>query len=76
MEDNDEQRIDSIFGLGLVPPEEQLAGSQSTNLLEWMVNQGYIDKKMASIYFSNYDATEEDKYLKAKKEYNLPSSHI
>ena len=39
------------------------------NILEWMQAVGYIKKKVAAIYFSNFDATLKQKFKLAREKF-------
>jgi hypothetical protein len=46
------------------------------NILEWMQQMGYIKRRMASIYISNYDGTESEQIKNEQKKYNLPEANV
>ena len=75
LEDNDEQKVDSLFGLGMQPPNHQEKEGYM-NIMEWLKNYEYIKQKVASIYISNYDGTESEVIKAKQKKYNLPPSNI
>jgi hypothetical protein len=46
------------------------------NILEWMKSVGFIKDKVAAIYISNYDGTENEETKASQLKYDLPPSHI
>ena len=60
LSDQDQQNVDSLFGLGIQPPGHSAAEGYA-NILQWMHAMKYIKKKKVSIYISNYDGTESQK---------------
>jgi len=75
LEDHDEQEIDSLFGLGLLPPDLPNQ-SQKGNLIRWVKEAGYVKKSMASIYIENYKGLNPEKALIMKDRYDLPDSYL
>lgn len=59
LSDHDQQKVDSLFGLGIQPPGHSTAEGYM-NIVEWMHAMKYIKNKKVSIYISNYDGTESD----------------
>ena len=46
------------------------------NILEWMKSVGFRKDKVAAIYISNYDGTENEETKASQLKYDLPPSHI
>ena len=75
MADNDQQKVDSLFGLGMTPPGHSKTEGYM-NVLEWMQSHQYIKYKVAALYLSNYDGTESEEIKEQQKAFDLPPSHI
>ena len=48
VKDQDEQDIDSLFGLGLVGPDSKLKSGR--NMMQWVHDKGFASDEIASIY--------------------------
>ena len=75
MRDHDEQSLDSLFGLGLVPKIKH--EEHQPNIIDRVHDAGYISNKMASIYLRNYDATvQENENQEPEADDPLPGSYL
>lgn len=72
-EDNDQQKLDSLFGLGLPTPEHALEDQKMTTI-RWMLEKQYIHEQVVSVYIRNYNGVNIQKAKDAQTKYGLPDS--
>ena len=65
IEDNDEQKVDSLFGLGLPTPEHSEENGKMT-MLRWMLEKQYIRERMVSLYIKNWNGADIRKTVAAQ----------
>ena len=75
VEDNDQQKLDSLFGLGLPTPEHSEEDGKMT-MLRWMLEMQYIHEQVVSVYIKNYNGVDTEKATVAQNKYGLPDSFV